>query len=67
MIEELAVLNAGEGLSFVVGRKAAKGGPVVGNIQRLNKHTFYVYDEKGNKIYEVVNCSCVVRYEVEKK
>jgi len=67
MIEELAVLNAGEGLSFVVGRKVAKGGPVVGNIQKLNKHTFVVYDKKGNKMYDVINCSCVVRYEVEKK
>ena len=66
MIEGLAVLNAGEEVSFVVGRSAAIGGPVVGEISRLNKDTFVVYDDKGNQMYEVINCSCIVSYKKEK-
>ena len=67
MIEGLLVLNAGESIGFVVGKKASKKTAVVGSILMLGDNRYKVYDKKGNGMFEIYSSNCIISYKVEKK
>ena len=67
MIEGLLVLNAGESVYFVVGKKASKKTAVVGSILMLDDNHYKVYDKEGNSMFEVYSSNCIVSYKENKK